>query len=397
MRRALVYCLDFHPREGGYSFAFQNLVRGMVEEDQEIAVDVVTMAPLGNSPEWVMDRVRIIRFHQWTRIKFIRGLWYLLMRPWLIGRLIRELDAEKHYNFILLETIDDPMVAAMLPRYLLPKTIVRIHAAAETEHAQFMRDASSRLRREIIRFCLQRRIRNISSTNSHHIQFVKHWFLDDNDLLIANKRFFVIPNSVAEVDQTVTPRIDLPIRLVTLGRMDNMGINQKGFEDVLLALSLLPVPIRQRLALLVIGKGSERTRLIRLTEELGLDNVCFIESMPNEKVQDELRHAHAVVLASRYEGQSMFALEGLARGCAVIYARTGGLVDLVSANGWGFPPGDVAALARVLGELAHASPQRLAGLSRRSIELARDNHLPVRTAQALFRFTRLVEHESRST
>ena len=77
------------------------------------------------------------------------------------------------------------------------------------------------------------------------------------------------------------------------------------------------------------------------------------------RAQEALLHAlyecaDVFVHATRYEGSSLVTLEAMAHARAVVATRAGGLPDKVvpGATGWLVDPGDVPALARVLGESA---------------------------------------------
>ncbi len=72
-----------------------------------------------------------------------------------------------------------------------------------------------------------------------------------------------------------------------------------------------------------------------------------------------LREARALVLGSRWpENAPLVVLEARARGCPVIAPAIGGLPELVKpgVDGWLYPPGDEAALARCFAVAATSAP-----------------------------------------
>ena len=58
----------------------------------------------------------------------------------------------------------------------------------------------------------------------------------------------------------------------------------------------------------------------------------------------------AAVLSTHYEGLPLVLIEYMAAGCAAIGSMAPGVTDIITdnQNGWTFPAGDDAALARVL-------------------------------------------------
>ncbi len=79
------------------------------------------------------------------------------------------------------------------------------------------------------------------------------------------------------------------------------------------------------------------------------------------RVSDELLHAlyaraDVFVHATRFEGSSLVTLEAMAHGLPVVATRAGGIPDKVEEGETGYlvEPGDVAALATRLGEMASA-------------------------------------------
>jgi hypothetical protein len=62
MSKVAIYCIDFFPSEGGYSFAFQNLIRGLVTSYDNLTVDVFTPVQLNSIEEMKVERVNIYRF-----------------------------------------------------------------------------------------------------------------------------------------------------------------------------------------------------------------------------------------------------------------------------------------------------------------------------------------------
>ncbi len=82
--------------------------------------------------------------------------------------------------------------------------------------------------------------------------------------------------------------------------------------------------------LLVVGDGSLRGEMEKQAREAGLESVVeFAGRQPQEKLQGYYDRIDILLMPSRSEGFGLTAIEGMARGCVVVAARTGGLPEVV--------------------------------------------------------------------
>lgn len=390
--RLAVYCRDFYPSISGYSFAFQDLVRGLCAEGLE--VDVFTAVDLGTVQELAIPGLHIFRVsysEPLRHIKYLRGLWNLLCKPWQMSATIAAKNAVRKYDAVLFETIEDPIVALSLPASLRARSVVRVHGCAETEQAMWDPSAFWRFKRWMIMRALRGHIRYITATTDYYLKFVQKHYLNNNDLVIADKRFAVVPNSAPSF--SVLPRPDTPMnvrkRFMTLGRMNWVGANQKGFDDILMALYEMTPAQRKRIHLTIIGQGEEQPRLRALANAIPDVEIEFISYLTNAQVHQFLCEVDAVILASRYEGMSMFALEAIGSGAPVIFSDAGGISGLVHKNGRRFSAGDPNSLATAWVDLLDAPPQQWREMSTVSLEIAAEL-TPERAARKLIRFLYVV-------
>jgi glycosyltransferase involved in cell wall biosynthesis len=136
--------------------------------------------------------------------------------------------------------------------------------------------------------------------------------------------------------------------VVFIGRL----VNEKGFQNVLLALDLL----RQRgciLGLTVVGSGPEAEAYRKRSNELGLNTqVTFLGAASPAQVA-EICSAHkvAVVPSLCEEGFGLVALEAIACGCAVVGSVSGGLPEAIGPCGVNYPKTSVNDLAARLEQL----------------------------------------------
>ena len=135
--------------------------------------------------------------------------------------------------------------------------------------------------------------------------------------------------------------------------------------------------LRTRLRLAIVGDGPLLPALRELARSLGITDIAWFPGAL-DNVADVLRLFDVFVLPSLNEGISNTILEALASGVPVVATRVGGNVEIVDDGRAGrlFAPGDVAALASLLGEYvddprlrnAHAAAARRAATERFSLD-----------------------------
>jgi len=92
-----------------------------------------------------------------------------------------------------------------------------------------------------------------------------------------------------------------------------------------------------RIRLFIIGDGSSREDLERLTNSLDLCRyITFVGTIPNEKVPDYMAAADIFVLPSLSEGFPVTLLEAMASGLPIVTTRVGGLPDIIKDGENGF-------------------------------------------------------------
>jgi len=119
----------------------------------------------------------------------------------------------------------------------------------------------------------------------------------------------------------------------------------KGFRDALWAYDILSY-LYPDLSLLVIGSGSERPKLERLTRLANLSHVIFLG--PQAETGELIAQADVVWVPSLTASGVNVALEAMAAGKPVVASRLPHLAEIIADGQHGFliPPGDKVALAR---------------------------------------------------
>jgi len=363
VKKILFYCHSFYPQTGGYANAFRNLIDAILDHQLDMFITVMTPEPLAETiAEIKRERLEIIRLKQKTTIRKI----CYFVNEYSYAKTVSKKFKSEAFDILFIETFEPAFFISSLDRDILDRTAVRIHSTTETEITFFARRTDFLIRKYLIKLFVAKKIKWIISTNSYHIAFAKKYFYNENLIEIGNKAFFTLPNPVNTT--TEPPRLPSQrLRLISLGRMDNLGNNQKGFTDLIYALRLLTKSTHENLEIKIIGKGELRNSLMKLCSHL--TNITFIEELTHQEIMSLLQNADVVVLPSRYEGLSMFALEGLATGNVCVFAKTGGLLDMVEDNGILFEPQDVESLANALTSISRLTHNDVLEMKEASIRL----------------------------
>jgi glycosyltransferase involved in cell wall biosynthesis len=145
----------------------------------------------------------------------------------------------------------------------------------------------------------------------------------------------------------------------------------KGVHDAIRAVGALEDP---RARFLVVGDGPEDAALREQAEREAPGRVLFAGFRQGRDLFDLYGAADAFVLASSHEPWGVVVGEAMAFGLPVVLSdRIGAAADLLreGENGYGFPVGDVPALAGGLARLVE-DPARREGMGRRSDRIMDD-------------------------
>lgn len=194
---------------------------------------------------------------------------------------------------------------------------------------------------------------------------------DDTTPLRRHGNHFTIYNSLPSyMEVRVEPREFPEGGRLTIGVVSRLE-HIKGMDLVVPAFAA----VRREwpgLRLMVVGDGSLRGEMERQVAELGLgEAVEILGRQPQDALQGCYDRIDVLLMPSRSEGFGLTAVEGMARGCVLVAAATGGLPEVVrdSVDGVLCTPGSAASLAeKTLGLIA--SPQELSRLSRAAIARA---------------------------
>ncbi len=153
-----------------------------------------------------------------------------------------------------------------------------------------------------------------------------------------------------------TDRASPGLVVLFVGRLEKV----KGVSDLIRAFALLPENLLVQTTLWIVGEGTERPELERLSRELGITTrIQFAGRVPHDALPGY--HESATLFAApsitdRHgdtEGQGVAIVEAMASGLPVIACRTGGIRDVITHDQTGLlvEPRDPRALGDAIATL----------------------------------------------
>ena len=103
---------------------------------------------------------------------------------------------------------------------------------------------------------------------------------------------------------------------------------KNGTEDLIKAADILRKKISE-FKIAIIGSGSQRKRLEKLTEELGLDSIFFLGDISHGSIPKYLASSDIFIRPSLAEGFGIVFIEAMACDVSVIGTPVGGIVDFL--------------------------------------------------------------------
>ena len=358
--RLLIVTPAFAPSVGGYAHAATNFAVA-VQRFSSVEVTVCTPALEGHANgdqgthlESGLTLISLPRRAAGFRYR-------ALVEQVLWAKQVAQLLNSERWHKVLIETMEQPLMTWLLLRLVSAeqraKIMVRMHGTNALEgfltssrllHRWYWRMVSSNLRR----------LDHLCTTTPYYLDFVaEHVFAGT---LPADKRYSVVSNVVwapadAEPD-SATPGAS--VDLLALGRLNKAGYHQKNFE--LLAHGVktyLEQGGSQDLKVVVIGEGESRETFTQLLRQLDIARYFELHNRAdNSTVRLLQQNARGVMMLSRFEGQSMFALEAVASGASLVVTQGTGSTSLVEdgRTGYVIAQNDPVALAEAVNKLMNA-------------------------------------------
>ena len=126
-----------------------------------------------------------------------------------------------------------------------------------------------------------------------------------------------------------------PFRIVQVSRLDHQ---QKGQDILLRAVRQVNDSLGDgQVTVEFIGEGPSQDFLLKLTEELELDECCqFLGMRPRSYVYENLYNYDLQVQPSRFEGFGLTVVEGMAAGLPVLVSDIEGPMEIIDRGRYGY-------------------------------------------------------------
>jgi glycosyltransferase involved in cell wall biosynthesis len=246
-----------------------------------------------------------------------------------------------------------------MPRRHRPKLVLReVGSPSIALHRDPYR--SNRIAYRILRRLYRYADRIVTLTEGARCDLAKNFAVPDTMIAVMGANA-VIPPAMADRlrrrDGETGRESDL---IVNVGRLSP----EKDHRTLLHAMTLLPANRRYRLA--IVGEGSEREALEKLTRAYGLaDRVIFVGQVPDPFVW--MMRARLAICSSIYEGLCNAIIEAVACGTPVVSTDCPyGPREILQGGRYGTltPVGDAAAMANAIAEAMQRIPDRRALIDR---------------------------------
>lgn len=321
---------DFYPKETGYSIACQNLYKALI--DNNIAENIIVASPYSEIYDY-KNRISSFQFgYPRGRSILFRLNGSLAIKYYMISmrnriKSLLKLCEDNRIDLIFIESLEWGWFSYILSKKTNIPIITRIHGTLP-EYTVYTNKRS--FREKYIKYAFK--TKNIATTTYHYIDFFQDYFKSFEPFF--DKNFFIIPNTLDLYDYKFEKeKNEEEIVFFQLGRMDELGYHQKGFEDTLQAFTYLEntvdKSILKKVRYIAIGDGGKASVFEKKIKRLNYINIEYYKSKSNKDVKEILKKADVVLMPSRAEGMSMFATEALAYGKAFVYTENNGLRDMI--------------------------------------------------------------------
>ncbi len=342
----LMIATSYLPAIGGLEQALQNLSKELIRHGHKVVI-VSERKPLTLPVRECIDGVMVYRFPFTTSgISWKGSLSYPIVSLWVskqLNKLVKKhkidvihlqgVSRNADYGLRLSRWTGIPLVGAFhgvdvssLSDQMIPKPLrswQRRWVEAIIHEASWLTACSQSLARQITKAV---------PSASHKLSII-HNGVNIDEFLLTNE---------SHGSNTI----------LLIGRLNH----KKGIDVALHALALLkrenlmPPPL-----LTLVGDGPERSNILRLIRELGIDDtVRWLGAITN---RSQVAHLYAtsrlVVVPSREEPFGIVCLEALASGRHIVASRTGGIPEIIreGIDGLLVEPEDPVALARAISQI----------------------------------------------
>ena len=369
MRKILFIVPDFYPNSTGFANAALNLINSIkIYGNDKYDIGVFTTIPLGENNE--LAEMEIVRYKNTIPDNRITHAMVERKKYNELHKFINRFGPD----VIFFETNTFPFIEMWIVKEFTSKVFVRIHSTADTEVPIFGAHKTLLDRVEYKKMkSFMKWVPNILSTSNYYLDFVKQYYFDGNVYSIWNNKSYDVLYNTAGVSKS-TATVQTSNRFMTMGKMSDNGVTQKGITDLLKAVYYMEKSnsLPDDFELIIVGTGSKLNYIKNMISNLALDRyINLIERAPHEEVLELIKSCKAIILMSRYEGQSMFITESISLGKPLVISDNNGMQDMLreGVNGFKVKTGDSKDIARKIQKMMNLSNDELKSFSQASLDL----------------------------
>lgn len=325
---------DFYPSQTGYANAFRGLCNSLLIREDVEKIHIYDLKHNKQDVKSFDKRVSVIslKFLGINMIfnhthKLIAWAYIKIFNFKKLNSLLSDLKTNE-IDLILVETAELSWMSYYLSKKTKIPIVTRLHGAFPEAATLFSKEVT--YGKTFLNYLL--RTENIAVTTYHYINFLKKY--ETNHINLRNKNFFILPNTLHQKNKNlIIDDSKEQLNVIQLGRMDKRGYYYKGFADSINAFLYLEDTLSdtqlKRLTYTVIGDGDNASDFQRLLNKITKIKINYSKKLPHEEVMSLVGKSSIVLMPSRNEGMSMFALEAVSMGKPIIFTKDNGLTDLI--------------------------------------------------------------------
>ena len=328
-RRVLItFTTDYYPSNTGFAQAFMHFHKSILQNDK---CDYIYVFSEGVHPSNDLENIEVNPLPVFRGIRFLRfpiferTLQLFAKRYYYaIFQKIEDISKDNTIQMILIESMFVAWLAPILRKEFPSIPIVcRIHGTGP-EYTAFYREMSDNKFREYLLKCVFG-LENIAATTKYYFDFFRDYYKSYG--MFMDKEFFILPNTCHEEMKPLS-KVDDKVTLLQLGRLDQRGYHQKGFQDTVKALMYIEKfypDVSKKLRYVTIGTGDREQHFLNHASCLKLVEHTHFSRLDNRDVKKYEQMSDIVLVPSRCEGMSMFATEAICLSKPLICTNNNGL------------------------------------------------------------------------
>lgn len=159
---------------------------------------------------------------------------------------------------------------------------------------------------------------------------------------------YIDNNPVKVIQKSIEEESKKHVEFAIVGRIEDY----KGHMDVITAIALLPLDVRRKVKLKIIGKVSDAQvqRLQKFSELYEISNQIYFSGYVSKPIVDTIRESDALIVATRnFEGFGLTAAEAMLAQVPLITSTAGALKEFCNDEvATCYNPGNISDLSEIL-------------------------------------------------